>query len=79
MNVNEYCRVVIMRNSTETYAGKSTPGHSFYNEEHLHSALSDMTPMEFLRSRVEARSLPFTPRGSAGRRNFGWTNKVMWL
>ena len=42
-----------------------------YNEERPHSALDYMTPMEFLRSRVAARSLPLTPQGERRQEDLG--------
>ena len=42
-----------------------------YNEERPHSALNYMTPMEFLRSRVAARSLPLTPQGERWQEELG--------
>lgn len=42
-----------------------------YNAERPHSALNYMTPMEFLRSQVAARSIPLTPQGDRSQRELG--------
>lgn len=42
-----------------------------YNEERPHSALNYMSPMEFLRRRVAARSLPLTPQGERRQEELG--------